>query len=662
MRGTWSARAAVAFAALLLAAATPSVAADARSSYLAGAVAQGAQDYALAVEKYKEALALNPAYLEPMRGLAESYLALEEYDEAERYAAMALTFDPGSADLQVLEGRIRIGQGRVADARALFSKVLAAQPNNVDARLGNAEADIAEGRPQSAAARYTQTLALAPESTSALLSLAMLSDESGDRAAAGRYYELAVKSHSADARVQLAAATWYAATGSFDAAEKAAQTALSLSPGLQSAQVLLGQIYLQTGRSADAISTLMAVVSASRDNELAWYELGLAYRRSGDAARALSSFANALQARPDDEVSRIAQEATAVESLSLGDAQRARMAADHVAQGQAQEQRGYLEKAIAEYRRALLLDPTSRDARVGYARVYRTLGFPAKFLSELQVLAKLGVTDTYVSDQVEAYTSRLAGSVSTAWGYDQYNLDRRRYVIPVYTLAAQNRLIHPLAGEDIARYFVFLLGRYDPVTVPDQAPGVSGFDDAFRAARAAGTDYFVVLSVDESDRSLSATADVYLSRTGGRVASFGDFRTGNDRVRDGLMQLAADVAGTLQPRGRLLVRKFGQGLIDLGAMQGVKPGDVLPIVRQGAVRLRPDGPGLAWDPRDVLGDFTVTATDEVVSEGSIAGRGYFDYVNIGDEVVVPGPQAPPPQVTPAQRSGNILTRLFRIGR
>jgi hypothetical protein len=57
----------------------------------------------------------------------------------------------------------------------------------------------------------------------------------------------------------------------------------------------------------------------------------------------------------------------------------------------------------------------------------------------------------------------------------------------------------------------------------------------------------------------------------------------------------------------------------------------------------------------------VTAADETVSEGAIKGRGYFDYVNARDEVLFPVQRTPPPEVSTAQRSGNILTRLFRIG-
>ncbi|HYW84142.1 MAG TPA: tetratricopeptide repeat protein, partial [Spirochaetia bacterium] len=86
-------------------------AADARAAYLAGAAAQGSEDYELAIERYKDALSLNPAYLEPMVGLAQSFLLMEEYDEAYTFVSKARTYDRNNPDLAVLEGRIRIGQG-----------------------------------------------------------------------------------------------------------------------------------------------------------------------------------------------------------------------------------------------------------------------------------------------------------------------------------------------------------------------------------------------------------------------------------------------------------------------------------------------------------------------------------------------------------------------
>jgi len=330
----------------------------------------------------------------------------------------------------------------------------------------------------------------------------------------------------------------------------------------------------------------------------------------------------------------------------------------HITQGLAFENRSFLEKALAEYRRALILDPTSRDARVDYARIYKSLGFPGKYLSELQVLSRLGVKDTFVSDEIERFTSVLSGSVSRAWAYDQYDLDRTRYTIPVFAIASAQRLQHALAGDDLARFFASLLGRYAALSVPDVPPAVTGFDQAFRSARTAGNDYFALLAVDEADRSFSATVDLYLARTGARIASFAAFRTGNDRVRDSFMKLAGQVAELMQPRGTLLVRKFSQGAIDLGTSQGLKKDDSLVIVRKGGVRLQADAPGITYDEKDVVGDFKVSAVDEAVSEGTVSYRGYFDYVNAGDQVVYAVKRIPPPSSCPLSVPGTSSHGFF----
>ncbi len=646
---------------LLLGSGVRVVAQDARASYEEGLRAQASEDYALAVEKFKEALAANPAYVGPLAGLAQTFLILGEYDEAYRYVSMARVDDRNNPDLAVLEGRIRVGQGDTAAARALFNAVLVDQPNNAEARMGLAEADIADGRTRTALAGYAESLKLAPESTRAILSLAQLSDELGDRAAAGRYYELALRTHSSDPHVQLAVARWYERTGDFSSAERHTQVALSLSPDMDQARSLLGEIYLQTGRADDAAKVLQNVVARDRDDFLAWYSLGLAYRKADDITKALASYASGLAVRPEDEIARICEEDTALDALPMGDAQRKTLASFHLKQGQAQEERNFLDRALAEYRRALILDPTSPDARVAYARIFRIEGFPDKYLSELKVLQKLGSKDTFVQDEIESLTSTLADSISRAWGYDQHNLDRRRYAVPVYTVPARNRILHTLASEDIARYFASMLGGYDSITVPEGSTLVTGMDDAFRRARTSGSDYFILLSIDEAERSFSATADMYLSRTAALVGSFAAFRTGNDRVRDSFLKLGGQIAGILPARATLLVRRFDQGLIDLGSLQGLKKGDTLVIVRKGKVRLAPDAPRLSYGASDAVGDFLVTGVDEGVSEGTVRIRGYFDYINPGDEVVFAPKPVAKPQVSPIQRSGNILTRLLRIG-
>jgi tetratricopeptide (TPR) repeat protein len=652
-------------ACVFLFAAAALFAADARSLYDAGARAQAEGNYHLAVEKYTASLAANPAYLEAMTGMAESFFLLEEYDEALRWVTDALKYDRGSSALLVLQGRVLIGLGRPAEARKQFSLVLSQRPNDLEARFGMAEADIAEGRTRNALSQYSQTLRLAPESRKALLSLALLSESLGDSAAASRYYELALRSHSSDPEVQLAVAQWEAGVRRLESAERHAQTALSLSPGLPRARIVLGGILLGMGKPVEAAAELREAVAADRDNPIAWHTLGMAYRKAGDAGKAIASFASGLSAAPSDEILRISQENTAIDSLPLDDPIRRKAAAAHLEQGGQLEERNSLERALAEYRRALLLEPTGRDARVAYARVFRSLGFPAKYLSELEVIASLGTGGTFVADEIEGLRSELADSISRAWGYDQHNLARSRYAMPVFTLPPANRLLHAAADDDLARAFVAMLTRAPAISVPDLPRAAGSFEEAFRTARESGSDWFVVLGMDESERSFGAVADLHLSRTGTKLASVPVYRTGNDRVRDSFLRICEEIAAQIPIRGALIARRLDLGLIDLGSLQGVKKDDRLLIVRKGTVRLSNTGTALAWEPKDVVGEFTVTAIDEGVAEGTIKRKGYFDLVNVGDIVAFEPPAAAgaalPAQPAPATGIGGLLARLFRIG-
>ncbi len=629
--------------------------------FQAGSRAQATENYYQAIEQFKASLDANSSYLAPMRGLAECFFSLEEYDEALRWVEQAKKYGRGDTDLLVLEGRILIGRGDLKTARARFADVLSRQPNNLEARFGMAEAEVAEGRTREALSRYVKALGLAPESRKALLALALLSEETGDRTEAAKYFELVLRTHADDPHVELEAGAWYARNGDLDSAEKRAKIALSLKPDLDAARLLLGYVYLASGHGQDAIDAFRQIVTVNRDNALAWYGLGHAYAAIPDAEKALSSFASALSARPEDEIARIAQEYAALDWLKMDDVQRKKMGAFHLDSGGLLESKNFQEKALSEYRRALLIDPTSRDARVAYARIFRAMGFPARYRNELLVLTSLGVKDVFVSDEVEALTSVLSDSLSNAWGIDQFAVDRAKYKIPVFTLASVNRLIHSQASGILARYFADSLLRSESVQAPTLPATVDGFESAFKASREKETDFFVILGVDESERSFSATADLYLSRSGTRIASFSAFRTGNDRIRDCFLKIAAALAASLPSRGTLLSRKFDLGVIDLGSFQGVKKDDAFVVVRRGKVRLDPRLPGLSYEDADVLGSFTVSATDEGISEGLLARKGYFDFINAGDEVVpLKREEKTLPPAQPAKSTGNILARLFGI--
>lgn len=595
------------------------------------------------MELYRAALIENPAYDEPLIGLAESFFALEEYEEALEYLKQAQAYDRSNLDLIVLEGRIAIALNQTAAARSLFESVLEKQPNNLEARFGLAELDIAQGRTRNASRRYIETLKIRPESQKALLSLVLLSEAQGDLPAARAYLELALKYHNYDPRVHYAAGRFSMEEGNLDRAESYLLTAIALDGDYTEAKRLLAQIYLLQDQPQRSIDILRQILTTHRDIPLVWYCLGLAYDRSADPEQGIRSLAQALRLQPDDEIARIVLENIALNQLPIDDPIRERYAAYHLERGTLFRERNFLDKALMEYRRALRLQPEAKEPRLRYAELYRLMGFPEKYMRELEVLRDLGYTDAQILDDIESIGAERYDSVSAQWGIDQYGLDRKRFSLALYHLKPATRELHPFAGEAAAAYLHDLFQRYPTLEMVQTTINVDSFESAFREARSLGSDYFLLMHIEESERSFTAVLEQYLTSTGKLLRTYRVFRTGNDRVQDNFNILADRVVEALPLRGELLARQFDRGVIDLGLYDGLETGQELAVVRKGKVRLRNDRIGVTADERDVLGSFTVETLDETICEGTVAKRSFFDLINAGDEIIPLEQPSEPPQ-------------------
>lgn len=663
MRGKASVRA---LAALLLAAAVvwPVQSQEARALFAAGRQAEGRESWLSAVESYRAALKENPAYLEPLVGLARCFFSLEEYDESLAYLREAQRLDKSSLELVVLEGRILLALGQLEGARSLFERVLSREMNNLEARFGLAQLDVAEGRTRNASQRYLESLRIRPENEKALLSLALLSRQEGDTSAAEAYLELALRYHSNDARVHYAAAQLAASDArGLERAGRYLQTALALDPGFRNARRLLAEVHLRQGQAAAAIEELRQLLEGGRGEALLWYALGLAYAQGGDTEQAVRSLSQALRLRPDDEIARLAVENLALERLAIGDPVRTQLAEYHVGRGAELRERNLFPRALVEYRRGLRLDPEGKSVRLQYAELLRVLGYPAKYMRELEVLRDLGFRDAVILDDIARIRSERYDSVAVRWSVDQFALDKSRYSLFVFREAGRGSEIHVSAQATAAAAFRDLLQRYEGLALREAPREADSFEGAFRTARQAAADYFLLLRFDESERSFSATGDLYLSATGRLVASWQVFRTGNDRVLEALSALAGRLSAALPLRGRLLARRFDEGVADLGRLDGLAAGEELAIVRGGSVRLAGSGLGLEVRDEDILGTWKTAGLDENVAEGSVKKRSFFDLINPGDELVrLPpgkGPAEGAPEA-PAKTDPGLLRRLLRL--
>ncbi len=624
-----------------------------------------------AIESFKASLRINPNYYKPMKGLARCFFLMGQYEEALNYVKKAEKYNSGNIELLTLEGEIRIGLGDFERAREIFNSILEKEPNNVNARFGLAELDIANGQKSAAAKRYIETLKIAPENQRALLSLALIYDKLGQREISNKYLELALRYHSDNPKVHLVAARHLMEEGKYNVAMRHLKIALSLNPSFLDALIAITELYIIEKDYSDAVLYAKKIIAENRTHELGWYLLGLAYKNMGDMSNAINSFLSLLNIHPEDEIARIVLENIVIPDEMSSNKKntknkeivsvRQQLSNYHYERGKLLESRNYIETAKEEYRRALILKPDSKAARLSFAKIFKMQGYPIKYLTELKVLRNLGYSDTYINDEIEIYSNLDNESIAKKWGVNQYALDRERYNIALIMLKSESdstEKFHPFFERDFIKYFGDFISSFDNVNIVKESI-VENFSEAFGVARKAEVDYFIVLQYEELERSFSVYADVYFSGTGSKLRSFEEYRTGNDRVRDAVISITRKLDSILPLRGRIVKKEFNRGLIDLGAMDGVKKDDELLIIKKNTMSIVSSEMGLKFKESDVLGKFKITNVDERVASGNILNNSFFDMVNPGDNVIYP-PKKEKKAPQKVEKNKGFLNKIFGL--
>jgi tetratricopeptide (TPR) repeat protein len=634
-------------------------AAAVRKLYGEGVQEYRQENYYRAIELYKEALHQSPAYLDPLRGLAEAYFMLGEYREALHWCEEALRYDKNSLVLKTLKARIYIGLGEYGPAENLFREVLAVEPYNFEAQFGMAELDIVRGRTVQARLWYEKAMDLQPGNRRAILSLALVYEAAGRLEKAEELVKLALHHYPANYMVQYLAGKHYMSRGKLAKAEMHAKKALALKHHFPEATLLVSTIYLRQGNFENVVKTVEELIKTHGDNHLLWYTLGAAYENTGSIVKSLNAYSRVLRIRPDDEIARIAVENLVTREYGPEAPERTRLGEYHFQKGRTLQSRNYYQPALEEYRRGLLLAPFSKEGRVLQAEVFKAFGYYEKYLSELLILENEGLADNRVRDEIEIYTSFLDDEVSDRWGVRQYPsplgesggggderrlLDRSKNQFPVLFFFDGNatKTEHPLSEEKIAAYFLRNLRggeKIGPAAEEERPHRYTGFAEAFRLAREKNSDFFLVFSYRENGRAFSAECELYNSATGSSIRSYRVFRTGNDKVKNAVGKLSEYIDASLPLRGLLIDKKFDTAAINLGRTDGIEPEMQFRIVETAAVTINPENLKFSYPDDSILGTFTVTETDELISEGTLESAIFFDLINPGDTVL------PAPEVT-----------------
>jgi len=599
--------------------------------YKDGKEAQDKEDWYTAIEFYQEALKINPSYGEVWYALAQCSYATSQYELTLLYLDSAEKYMSNNTNVLNLRGFAFVGMGEIEKARIQFLQVLNKNPNDIESRFGLGELDILSGKFSGAELYYMDALKREGQNRKALLALALLSDELGDKEASTNYIKQALAYHSGSAEVHYFAGYIAAKENDLQKAEGYLRTAILLNGTYDKAYSLLAEILYEEGRYQDAIDICDYRISVNRNSVLAWYLKGLSYRQMNQIDKAVTTLSTGLTIDPRDEVLRAALEMIIDESLSLEDSRRIDLSDYHAQKGKEYYDLFYADQAKFEYLVALQLNPENIDARIAYANILLHNGYDESYLAQLEFVQNQNKSTQKIDDQIEAWQSILGETISNKWGINSLYLDKTRWNVELFYSNNKIELEHAQVQEVCARRIVSYMKSIPSVTV--SASSSTGFSDAFRQATQNKQDFFVILNFQESDREITLSADLYSAKSGNKLNEYIIYRTGNDRFSTAVLKLATQLSADLPKKGLIIDRNVSNVLIDLGSRDGVLVGDEYTIIKKEALNLKAAELGLTWKENDELGILTVESVGEDVSEATVQQKGYYDVINVGDEIV-----------------------------
>jgi tetratricopeptide (TPR) repeat protein len=586
-----------------------------------------------AVESLLDCLRLNPAHAEATAALAECYYELAEFDEALNWVRKARTLARTNMSVANLEVFTLIALGQLDAASALVSDILAREPYNREALFAAGELDIARNRPSQALLRYREAVRRYPDDRRLLVSLALVTLSMGDGAAALNYINSALTQHSDDYRVYYYAAYIYAQNDRLADAIRYTDRALYYRPDHIPSQSLMATLRYRNSQYEEAARFCDMVIAKERENMSAWYLKGLSYIRMGRQSEAITILSTAISINEEDEFIRAVLEDALISTTVLEDPRRTRWASWHFDKARRFRSNNMIEQALFEYRRGLRLNPFAQDRRE-YAELLRLQGYPARYLEELRFLQDQGMADRSLNDAVEAYGTLLSNALFRQWQVNPLELGERYWKIAVFSLAGQSSFVHADAGAVAASVIKELLLHDRNITPMNLELRQSAFSQAFRQAREAGADYFMLISVTENERDISIKGEMFVGRTGSPAGTFYTYRTGTDRLRSASKGIVDSLSGAMPFRGRMIIRRQGQALINKGKADGVQAEAVYDVVKKGKAQIANEGIALIYSPDELVGTLTITNVDEEIAIGSLARNGFFDRIEPGDEVIL----------------------------
>jgi tetratricopeptide (TPR) repeat protein len=391
----------------------------------------------------------DPAAAKQHADKAADYIQAGDLPHAESELQTAIRLAPGDAAYLTSLGGVLGMQGKLREANVYFERAVKANPADAAARRNLAANEWRLGELKPAQANLERLLRAQPGDHGAILLLGMVSENLHDYARAAKllgsipevvaerpetvaalasaWYHTSQreKAHgllegllqrSAPPQGVFAAAGVAAEAGDFGIAEKLFESVRASYPDQTKVVYNLALIQYRTGRISESQKALLGVVNTGHAPAEVYELLGRTYESQGNTTEAIHTLETAIHAEPAHESSYATLATILMDANRLPAALTAasemtkafpKSSLAFATRAQVQLKMSQYTDAVEDYRRAIELDASSQDARVGLASAQWGAGMRAEAQAGFERLLKQSPRDAAL---YETYATLLLDS------------------------------------------------------------------------------------------------------------------------------------------------------------------------------------------------------------------------------------------------------------
>ncbi|HTZ00624.1 MAG TPA: tetratricopeptide repeat protein, partial [Rhodocyclaceae bacterium] len=270
-------------------------------AYRLGLLAQAQRKYEPAVAAFEEALAKEPAAIEPLTGLVNALMAEGKPEKALQRINGVIDANPKAALAYVLRGRVQDRQGQRAEAEASLRKAVELAPNLVGSHAELANFFASHGDAKAAVAAVEAGLQALPGNPQLRLRLAEIYRRDRQPDAAIAQYEMVLKERPGeDAAANNLASLLLDGRSDPGSYERALQLASRFKTSQNLAYVdTLGWAYFKAGQVDAALPLLRKVLDQAPNVPEFQYHLAAVLLRKGDSQTGLPLLRKAVASEGD---------------------------------------------------------------------------------------------------------------------------------------------------------------------------------------------------------------------------------------------------------------------------------------------------------------------------------------------------------------------------